>query len=95
MKTEVVHRAPCTVNPVPSNRAPRTVHRVPFKEKRELELLEKEIPELEAEQSNLEAELSNGTLSPDDLFAKSQRIGRIIEELEMKTMRWIELSEKS
>ena len=65
-----------------------------FKETRELELLEQEIPELEAEQSGLEAELSSGTLSPDDLQTKSQRIGQIIEELETKTLRWIELSEK-
>jgi ATP-binding cassette subfamily F protein uup len=65
-----------------------------FKEKRELELLEQEIPELEAEQSRLETELSSGILSPDDLHAKSQRIGRIMDELEIKTARWIELSEK-
>ena len=65
-----------------------------FKEKRELELLEQEIPELEAEQSRLETELSSGTLSSADLHTKSQRIGRILEEIDTKTLRWIELSEK-
>jgi ATP-binding cassette subfamily F protein uup len=77
-----------------------TVYRVPctpklsFKEKRELEMLEQTIPELEAEQSRLEVELSSGTLSPNDLQEKSLRISNIIEELDEKTLRWIELSEK-
>jgi len=65
-----------------------------FKEKRELELLEQMIPQLEVEQSNLEAELSSGTLSSGDLQTKSQRIAQIIGELDEKTLRWIELSEK-
>jgi ATP-binding cassette subfamily F protein uup len=65
-----------------------------FKEKRELELLEQKIPELEAEQSRLETELSSETLSSGDLYEKSQRIGQIIKELDEKTLRWIELSEK-
>jgi len=65
-----------------------------FNEKRELELLEQEIPALEDEQSLLEAELSSGILSSGDLHAKSQRIGQIIEEIDAKTLRWIELSEK-
>ena len=75
-----------------------SLHRAPnklsFREKRELELLEQAIPALEAEQSRLEAELSSGVLLPDDLHAKSQQIGRIIEELDEKSLRWIELSEK-
>ena len=65
-----------------------------FKEKLELESLEKEIPELEAEQAGLETELSSGKLSSGDLQTKSQRIGTVIEELERKTLRWIELSDK-
>jgi ATP-binding cassette subfamily F protein uup len=65
-----------------------------FREKRELETLEKEISELETEQSRLETELLSGTLSNDELSAKSQRIGKIIEDLDVKTIRWMELSEK-
>jgi len=65
-----------------------------FKEKRELELLEKTIPELEAEQSRLETELSSGKLSPGELQEKSLRVGQILEELDEKTVRWMELVEK-
>jgi ATP-binding cassette subfamily F protein uup len=78
-----------------SSTPPSISIKLTFKEKRELESLEKEIPELEAEQSLLETELSGGTLSADELLAKSQRISKIIEELDIKTIRWIELSEKN
>jgi ATP-binding cassette subfamily F protein uup len=74
--------------------APSTQKRS-FKEKRELEMLEQEIPALEAEQSLLENELSSGTLSSDELQAKSLRISCIIKELDEKAMRWMELSEKN
>jgi len=79
----------CTFHPVPC-----TSTKLSFKEKRELELLEQTIPEMEAEQSLLEAELSSGNLSSDDLHTKSLQVGQIIEELDKKTLRWIELSEK-
>ena len=74
--------------------APGASAKLTFKEKRELESLEKEIAGLEAEQSRLETELSSGTLSNNELSDKSQRIGKIIEDLDIKTVRWIELSEK-
>ena len=79
--------------PVNTRRTPAAA-KLSFKEKRELELLEQLIPALETEQSRLETELSSGTLSSDDLHTKSQRIGKIIEEIDRNTLRWIELSEK-
>lgn len=64
-----------------------------FKEKREFEELDTLIPQLEEEKANLENELSSGTLSTDELLQKSNRISQLIEEIEEKTMRWLELSE--
>lgn len=64
-----------------------------FKEKREFEELDALIPQLEEEKVNLENELSSGTLSTDELLQKSNRISQLIEEIEEKTMRWLELSE--
>lgn len=64
-----------------------------FKEKREFEELDVLIPKLEAEKSQIEAELSSGALSTDELLAKSNRISDLIEEIDGKTMRWMELSE--
>lgn len=64
-----------------------------FKEKREFEELDVLIPKLEEEKAAIEAELSSGTLSTEELLAKSNRISNLIEEIEEKTMRWMELSE--
>ncbi len=64
-----------------------------FKDKREFEELDALIPQLEGEKANLENELSNGTLSNDELLSKSTRISELIDQIEEKTMRWMELSE--
>jgi len=64
-----------------------------FKEKREFEELDDLIPKLEAEKAQLETELSSGNLSSDELISKSNRISQLIEEIDEKTMRWMELSE--
>lgn len=64
-----------------------------FKERKEFEALEMEIPALEAEKAELETAMSSGTLSNDELMAKSERIAKVIDEIDEKTMRWLELSE--
>ena len=64
-----------------------------YKEQRELEQLEIDIPQLEAEKSALEEGLSSGTLSHEELSSAATRIGEIINTLEEKEMRWLELSE--
>ena len=64
-----------------------------FKEKREFEQIEAELPLLETEKTTLETELSSGTLSTEVLLAKSQRIAELIDLIDDKTMRWLELSE--
>ena len=64
-----------------------------FKERKEFEALEEEIPALEAEKAELETAMSSGTLPTDELMAKSQRITQVMEEIDEKTMRWLELSE--
>ena len=71
----------------------RVKGKLSFNEKREFEALEVEIPKLEAEKATLEAEMSSGTLSTEDLIAKSERIAKLIEEIDTKSMRWLELSE--
>jgi len=64
-----------------------------FKERREFEELDILIPKLEEEKTTLEAELSCGTLSSSELIEKSNRIGELIDEIDIKTIRWMELSE--
>ena len=64
-----------------------------FKEKRELESLEAEIQALESERRMLESEMNNGSLNSEDLYLKSGRFGDILALLDVKELRWLELSE--
>lgn len=64
-----------------------------FKEKRELEQLEKEMPALEAEKKKLEEDMSSGNLAFEALQQHGARIAEIVGLLEEKEMRWLELSE--
>ena len=64
-----------------------------FNEKREFEALEKELAELESEKEMLEEALNSGKLSHDELFAKSERLTTLKDLIDVKEMRWLELSE--
>lgn len=64
-----------------------------FKEKRELQQLEADIEALEKEQKQIEEELCSGTLSVEALTQKSKRLPQLKDELDEKSMRWLELSE--
>ena len=67
--------------------------RMTFKEKQEFAALEKEIAALEAEREKLETELCSGNLDVEALTEKSKRLPVIKDELDIKEMRWLELSE--
>lgn len=64
-----------------------------FNEKRELEQLDQVIPRLEAEQAELESALSSGDLPFEVLQRHGLRIAEIVQLLEEKEMRWLELTE--
>lgn len=70
-----------------------TKRKMSYKEKREFEQLEKDIETLEAEKREIEEALSGGKLSVDDIVANSKRLPILQEELDEKSMRWLELSE--
>ena len=64
-----------------------------YKERQEFEHLEGEIEELEKEKAEITEAFSSGSLTPEDLVAKSNRISVLIDLIGEKTMRWLELSE--
>ena len=64
-----------------------------WKEARELEALDKEIPELENEKASIEEKLSSGALSSDEIIKASNRYSEIKALLDEKELRWLELSE--
>ena len=67
--------------------------RMSYKEKLEFERLTKEIEALETEQRQLEDALCSGTLPIDELTEKSKRLPALKDELDEKSLRWLELSE--
>jgi ABC transport system ATP-binding/permease protein len=64
-----------------------------FKEKREFELLEKEIADLTKEKENITEKLNSGTAPFEDLQKLSKRIGEVTQLLDEKELKWLELSE--
>ncbi len=67
--------------------------RLTYKEKIELQELDRAIPQLEEEKRRLEALLGGGTSDPKEIAAAVERFGVLTAELEEKEMRWLELSE--
>ncbi len=65
-----------------------------FKEKMELESLEKEIPALELKKSDVLTLLNSGSLNPQELHKTSLEFQHITDILDEKEMRWLELTEK-
>lgn len=70
-----------------------TRRRMSYKEKREFEQLTADIEKLENEQKQLEMELCSGQLSVEELTEKSKRLPKLKDELDEKSMKWLELSE--
>jgi ATP-binding cassette subfamily F protein uup len=64
-----------------------------FKEKHEFDQLEKEIPLLEKEKKELEEKLANSATGHEDLLNITERLGKVVQLLDEKGMRWLELSE--
>lgn len=65
-----------------------------FKEKFELEQLDKDLPLLQKEKEELELKMSSN-LGYDELQKVSARVTEIVAALDEKEMRWLELSERS
>jgi len=70
------------------------VKKLTFAEQKEYTKLEKEIQKLEDEKAVLEAKLSAGKVSLEEITEASVRIGEILELIDEKSMRWLELAER-
>ena len=66
-----------------------------YKEKLEFAELEALLPKLEAQKEELEREMSSGTLTGPEIVEKGKLMQQIIDEIDEKEMRWLELSEKA
>ena len=53
------------------------------------------MPELQKEKAVLETKMNDGNLGFEELQKAAERIGLIVQLLDEKEMRWLELSEKA
>ena len=73
---------------------PRTeVRKLTFKEKQELNQLTIDIEKLEQEKKDIEKALSEGKIPVDQIITMSKRLPILNDELDEKSMRWLELSD--
>lgn len=92
-QSEVAKIVKTESGPADSRKKEEVKTKLTFKEKREFESLEKEIEELEEEKKLLSEEISSGKLNTDELLSKSNRLTELLNLIDEKTMRWLELSE--
>ncbi len=94
-KKEVTEKQEATAQQEQEKKKQRYANRLSFNEKREYEQLENEIASLEEEKSALEKQMNAGDLPHQELTEKANRVAAIIEEIDGKTMRWLELDERA
>lgn len=66
-----------------------------YKETKELESLEAELPVLETEKAELETRMSSGDMTTDELIAAADRMQELISLIDEKEFRLLELLEKA
>ena len=64
-----------------------------FKEKLEYETLERDIEKLESDKREMTASLSQGNLNGAQVLELGEQLAEVVELIELKTNRWLELSE--
>jgi ABC transport system ATP-binding/permease protein len=69
-------------------------NKLSYKERKEFNKLEKEIARLEEEKSAVEKEMSSGELDPEELREKSEHYAGLSDEIDEKTMIWLEMAER-
>ncbi len=73
--------------------APKEKTKLTYHEKKEYDALPCEIEKLEEEKSNLEEKIGSECVDYEELEKLSVRIGEVINLIDMKTIRWMELDE--
>ncbi|MDR3269064.1 MAG: ABC-F family ATP-binding cassette domain-containing protein [Tannerella sp.] len=68
--------------------------RLTFQERREFEALETELSALDTEKAHLETALNSGALPHDELTRQARRMAEVLDAIDQKTNRWLELSER-
>jgi len=91
IKTNVLTSSEPEEEKKPTTTAPKS--KMSFKEKFELEQLDKEIPLLEKQKKELEEKLNTVLDNHEELMAISAKLGTVTNDLDAKGLRWLELTE--
>lgn len=78
------------------NKKPQREHskrKLSYKEQRELEEIEKSLPDLEQQKAALEQQMNSSELTTEQLTEKSLLYQQILEQIDQKELRWLELNE--
>ncbi len=88
---------PVAAPPPPSAPAPFSARaaKLSYKERQEFEQLGADVAALDSEKRALETSMSTGNLPYDELQRASARMLEVLALLEVKEMRWLELSERA
>lgn len=76
---------------VPNTNAQDKPKKLSFKEKRELEEIERGLPQLEEEKASLETRMSSGQMPYEELQRSSSRMEELLAEIDSLETRWLEL----
>ena len=90
LATETMLKTAMQIQPQPD---PTNKRQLTFKEKREFELLEKEIADLNQQKTTITEKLNNNTTGFEELQTLSVRMAEVSRLLDEKELRWLELSE--
>lgn len=88
-----VKETPKQETPVAANTVLAKTKKMSFKEKQEFEQLEKDIAQLENRKAEITSIFENPAVSPDELQKLSAEMEQVVNSLEEKELRWLELSE--
>lgn len=80
-------------SPSETEQTPNRSRKLSFKEKLEFDTLENDIAALELKREQLTEKLSDTSLSGDDLNDVSKELSQIVEQIDTKTNRWLELAD--
>jgi ATP-binding cassette subfamily F protein uup len=81
------------VNREPEPETPNVKRKPSFNEKREFDMLEKEIKKMNLEKNEITEKLSDSNLSYAEIEKCSQRFSELSQLIDEKELRWLELSE--
>lgn len=76
-----------------AEKKPREKKKFAYKEQKEFKELEDLLPALEKKKAELENLMNSGTLNDEELRQQSEEYSKLIDEIDEKEMRWLELSE--